>query len=92
MNAVSKFSSRDTVGVMKTEHSVFIPAEFISEQSDETEDFIKASRKIANTPDWKCEVTPEELTGKLVGIEFVFEFSEDTDYKSIISELETRVS
>lgn len=87
---VKFFSNRRTVGRMKTEHSIFIPSSMLLEQAEETEEFIKAARYINSKPEWGCKVTPEKQEGKLSGVEFVFEFSTDTDFDSIISELARR--
>lgn len=91
-DTVLKYSNRGTVGRMKTEHSVFIPATLISEKSEETADFIKAARYINNKKDWNCSVLAEKLAiGTISGIEFVFQFNLETDYDAIVDYLESRL-
>lgn len=91
-DTVEFFSQRKTVGVMRTEHSIFLPSELILEQSKETEEFIKAARAINNKEEWNCPVIAERIEGKLRGVEFIFQFSKDTKFKDIIEEIEARIS
>jgi len=95
MDWVIVFKSRKTVGRMKTEHSIFIPAQLIRDQSQDTKDFILFAKLLRKNPDFNCEVTAEEKPAKSLsgaGIEFIFEFSEDTDFDGIIREIETRLA
>ncbi|QIW88649.1 hypothetical protein P59_051 [Bacillus phage P59] len=87
------FKERKTVGRMKTEHSIFIPTELMKNQSEETEEFIKAAKAINNHPEWFCPIAAEQLAiGKVAGVEFVFTFGEDTQFDSIIAEIEQRLA
>jgi hypothetical protein len=90
-DTVRFFSERKTLGRMKTEHSIFIPSELMLHQSEETEEFIKASREINNNPNFNCPVVAEKHTGKLSGVEFVFQVSSDPGFSSIITELDSRL-
>jgi len=88
------FKSRKTVGRMKTEHSIFIPVQLMKDQADETAEFIKAAKRL-NNPEFNCPVVAERKSDKSLsgaGIEFIFEFNEDTDFDSIIREIETRLA
>lgn len=74
---------------MKTEHSIFVPSELMVNSADETKEFIKAARTINKHKEWKCPVSVEQTTiVKVSGVEFVFEFSPETDFDSIIKFLE----
>lgn len=90
-DTVEAFSKRSSISVVPTERSIFIPSKHIIDNSEETEEFILASRKIANTPEWNCKVYTEEHNSNLVGVEFIFRFTKDTDFGSIIEEIETRI-
>lgn len=91
-DTVQTFKERKTVGRMKTEHSIFIPTSLMKDKSEETEAFVKAARHINNTAEWSCPVLPEPLTtGKVAGVEFVFQFSSDTKYDEIINYLNARL-
>jgi hypothetical protein len=86
------FKERKTVGRMKTEHSIFIPSSLMVNQAKETEEFIVVARHISNTPEWNCPVSAEQVTMvKISGIEFVFEFSVNTDFDSIIRSIDSKL-
>jgi hypothetical protein len=86
------FKERKTVGRMKTEHSIFIPSALMLNQAKDTEEFIKAARSINKHTEWKCPVSAEQITMvKIAGIEFVFEFSVDTDFDSIIGHIDSKL-
>ena len=89
---VEYFKNRKTVGRMKTEHSIFIPSSLMLEQSNETEAFIKAAKHINNTEEWNCPVVAAKLSGTITGVEFVFEFTPDTEFDAIMNEIETRLN
>lgn len=92
VDTVRFFSQRKTVGKMKTEHSIFIPTQLMINQAKETEEFIKVARDINQTVEWHCPVVAEKITtGKFTGVEFIFQFSPDTDFDAIIEELESRL-
>ena len=38
-----RFQSRNTVGGMRTEHSIFIPSELLKDKAEETDQFIRAA-------------------------------------------------
>lgn len=88
---VQIFSERGTVGRMKTEHVVFIPTQLMVDQATETAEFIKAARDINSTVDFRCSVLAEVRKGKYPGVEFIFQFGPETDYKGIIEEIEERL-
>lgn len=91
-DTVRFFKERKTVGRMKTEHSIFIPSALMIEQAKETEEFIKAARSINLDESFKCPVIAEKVNMRGVsGIEFVFQFSPDTDFEAIIDYLNSRV-
>ncbi|AMQ66576.1 hypothetical protein BH753_gp094 [Bacillus phage Shbh1] len=92
-DTVEFFKSRATVGVMRTEHSIFIPSELLSGEdvAEETDEFIKASRYINKKVEWCCPVSAEQQNGLLKGIEFVFQFSKDTKFDDIIEYLEGKM-
>lgn len=87
--AIEFFSKRKTVGIMKTEHSVFIPSEMIVYSSKEVEEFIRAARRINENSHLGCPVIAEEVNLGVQGIEFVFQFSEETKFTDIIRELDS---
>lgn len=90
-----KSQSSGALGRMKTEHSIFIPAQLMRDQSQDTKDFILFAKLLRKNPEFNCEVTAEEKPAKSLsgaGIEFIFEFSEDTDFDGIIREIETRLA
>lgn len=90
---VQFFKERQTVGRMKTEHEIFIPVQLMKNQAKETEEFIKAAKFINSAKEWQCPVTAEQVTvGKFAGVTFVFTFSEDTKFDSIIHELDQRLA
>jgi pentose-5-phosphate-3-epimerase len=79
------FKERKSVGRMRTEHSVFIPSELMVNSAKETEEFIKAAKQINKHREWKCPVSVEQANiVKVSGVEFVFEFTPETDFNSII--------
>lgn len=87
------FRERKTVGRMKTEHSIFIPSALMINQSEETEEFIKAVRYINNHRELGCPVEVEQVTMvKVTGAEFVFTFSPDTDFDAIIEYVESKLN
>ena len=89
---VQFFKERKTVGRMKTEHAIFIPSSLMVEQSDETEDFIKAARHINKQKNWFCPVEAISVNMRgIAGVEFVFSFSVDTQFDAIIAEIESRL-
>jgi len=91
-DTVQFFKERQTVGRMKTEHEIFIPVELMKDQAKETEEFIKAAKFINAAKEWQCPVTAEQVSvGKFSGVTFVFTFSSDTVFDSIIREIETRL-
>ena len=70
---------------MKTEHSIFIPSDLMVNSEKETEDFIKAAKYIKKHIEWHCPVSVEQTNMvKVSGLEFVFEFSVDTQFDRII--------
>ena len=88
------FKSRETVGRMKTEHSIFIPVQLMKDQSEETTLFIRAAKAINNDSSLGCSVIAERKSDKSLsgaGVEFIFEFDTKTDFDSIIREIETRL-
>lgn len=88
-----RFQSRNTVGGMHTEHSIFIPSELLKDKAEETDQFIRAAREINMRQDWSCKVTAEPITVRgIKGIEFVFEIKPDTDFVSIIEALDTKLN
>lgn len=77
--------TRGFVTGIKTEHVVFIPSVMVQEAGIETKEFIKYAREINTTSNWNCKVTANrEVHGDVHGIEFIFEFSVDTDFEAII--------
>lgn len=90
-DTVKFFSERKTVGRMKTEHAIFIPSQLMINQAEETEEFIKAARDINSTVAFRCPVLAEKREGKFPGVEFVFQFNPDTDFKGIIEDIEARL-
>lgn len=96
-DAVEIFKNRKTVGRMRTEHVVFIPSALMIDQQKETEDFILAAREIGSITSWNCPVTAEKTDnpvpgqGRVSGVEFVFDFSENTDFDAILEEIRRRI-
>lgn len=79
------YKTQKRVGRMKTEHAVFIPSELVVNSASETKEFIKAAKDINKHIEWKCPVSVEQRQiVKVTGLEFVFEFSPETDFNSII--------
>jgi hypothetical protein len=92
---VVKSQNNKALGRMKTEHSIFIPAQLMRDQSQDTKDFILFAKLLRKNTEFNCEVTAEEKPAKSLsgaGIEFIFEFSEDTDFDGIIREIEARLA
>ena len=88
-DTVAHFKGRGSVGVMKTEHVVFIPSELMKTDGKEATEFIKYARFINSRKDWNCKVSANrESHGDVHGVEFVFEFTTDTDFDGIISGIE----
>lgn len=85
-DAVIGYSKRETLGVVKSEHSVFIPSAALEEAFVETTDFILLARAIRKNKEYGCPVTVEEMNaGGHGGLEFVFGFSKFTDFDAILS-------
>jgi hypothetical protein len=90
---VLHFKSRSTIGRMDTEHSIFIPTTLMNNQAEETREFILQARYINKQPHWNCPVKVEQITMRgIAGVEFVFKFSPDTDFNSIIQNLESKIA
>lgn len=85
------FKERRTVGMIKTEHAVFIPTQLMLNSSKETEQFIVAAREIGKMEELNCPVAAEKANPGVPGIEFVFEFSSATDFDGIVSEIDNRL-
>ncbi|AYJ75914.1 hypothetical protein Goe25_00430 [Bacillus phage vB_BsuM-Goe25] len=86
------FKGRNSVGRMKTEHSIFIPSSYLQEKSGETEEFIRAAKEINKQSEWACPVEAVPLTtANVKGVEFVFTFSPSTNFDAIISEIDSRL-
>lgn len=90
-DTVQFYSKRKTVGLMKTEHSIFLPSEYLINKTNETEEFIKLARRINENASWGCPVIAEKREGKFKGVEFVFQFSKDTKFDKIIQEIRSVV-
>lgn len=87
------FKERKTIGVMKTEHSIFIPSALMVNQAEDTEAFIKAARHINNTAEWACPVLAKKKTiVNISGIEFIFQFNPMTKFDEIINYLEGKIN
>jgi hypothetical protein len=87
------FKERETVGRMKTEHSIFIPSDLMVKQAKETEEFIIAARTINQHREWNCPVSADQLTMvKITGVEFVFQFQPDTDFEGIIGFIDSKLN
>jgi len=95
-NTFEFFKERKTVGRMITEHVIFIPSVLLVEQEGETSDFIKAARAIRSNIGLKCPVEINEVKNPRIhgtaGIEFIFSFSEDTQFDKIISALNAKLN
>ena len=88
-----QFKGRNSVGRMRTEHSVFIPASYLQDQSEETAEFIVAAKAINNRAEWGCPIKAEMKTfGSVKGVDFIFAFSPSTDFDAIIAEVESRLN
>lgn len=87
-DTVTFFKGRGSVGVMKTEHVVFIPSELMKTNGKEATEFIKFARFINSRKDWNCKVkATRESHGDVHGVEFLFEFTKDTDFDGIIADI-----
>ncbi|UPI13299.1 hypothetical protein [Bacillus phage SBSphiJ7] len=92
LDALKLYSKRETVGSVKTSHSVFIPAELLQDPAMDTEQFIKASRTINKHTEWGCPVSARKTKiVKIEGVEFEFDFNASTDFAAIITYLENRL-
>lgn len=86
------YKVRRTVGRIGTEHAIFIPAELMTNEAKETAEFIVMAKKIKNMKEWGCPVDVEKLTtGKVPGLEFVFSFDENTQFDTIVAEINKRL-
>lgn len=92
INTVNHFRTRNSVGVMTTEHSVFIPAPMMRDKSQETEEFVTIAKKINKNEKLNLPVKTEEHEGLLMGVEFVFSFNEDTDFDGVIEVIRDNMS
>ena len=89
-NTVEAFKDRKTVGRIKTEHVVFIPTSLMTESETEANDFIVAARQIRKNDHWGCNVSVNQVyESEVAGLEVVFEFTKDTDFNGIISNLDS---
>jgi hypothetical protein len=85
LDTITFYKTQRRVGRMKTEHSIFIPSELVVNSTKETEDFIKAAKQIKKHTEWNCPVSLEpHQTARISGLEFVFEFSTETQFDTII--------
>lgn len=95
-NTFEFFKERKTVGRMITEHVIFIPSVLLVEQEGETSDFIKATKAIKKNEGLGCPVEINEVSNPRIhgtaGIEFIFSFSEDTQFDKIISVLNAKLN
>lgn len=92
-DTVLHFKNRSTIGRMDTEHSIFIPTSLIIDQEEETKEFIREARFINKQEQWHCPVAAEKITMRgISGVEFVFKFSPDTDFDSIIENMNTKIA
>lgn len=91
-DTVEFFSERKSVGRMKTEHVIFVPVKLITNSQKETADFIKTAKYINKVEAFYCNVSAEKvIRADVQGIEFVFEFTDNTDFDSIIEEINKRI-
>lgn len=91
-DTVLHFKNRGTIGRMDTEHSIFIPTSLMNNQAEETKEFILQARFINKQEQWNCPVIAEKLNMRgIAGVEFVFKFSPDTDFDSIIDDLNAKL-
>jgi hypothetical protein len=86
------YKKRNSVGLMKTDHVIFIPTELMVKESQETQAFIKLARYINEQKEWFCPIQAEENTIQgVAGVEFIFTFASETQFEKIIREIESRV-
>ncbi|AOZ61959.1 hypothetical protein QCM8_38 [Bacillus phage QCM8] len=87
-----RYKDRKTVGIMATEHEIFIPTELIQNAAEETEEFIKVARHIGRQEEWGCPVTAEPKTVmKKPGVEFLFKIQAHTKFDDIIAYISTKI-
>jgi hypothetical protein len=92
-NEVEQFKDKKQLGRMDMEHVIFLPSVVLRDQEGETEEFVKAARKIRDTQAWNCPVQMEAKTeGRITGVELLFGFSPSTDFDAIIEELNNRLN
>ncbi|AEZ50194.1 hypothetical protein BCPG3_035 [Bacillus phage BCPG3] len=88
--AVEKFQRREIIGGTTLEGSVFLPAELVQAKDTEVIKMMKVAKTIKNTPEFNTKVTLESKTipvtagVQVTGIEIVFGFNKDSDFKGIL--------
>lgn len=92
LDALKLYSKRETVGSVRTSHSVFIPAELLQDPAMDTEQFIKVARTVNKHTEWGCPVSARKTKiVRIEGVEFEFDFNASTDFAAIITYLENRL-
>jgi hypothetical protein len=92
-DVVLHYRDRRTVGVITTEHVIFIPTELMKTNEEETDLFIEVVADIKNTDSWNCKVEYTKVTeGNVPGLEFLFTFTADTKFNDIVAYIEDRLN
>jgi hypothetical protein len=92
-NAILHYRDRRTVGVITTEHVIFIPTELMKNSEEETDLFIDITSEIKFNEHWNCKVEYTKVTeANVPGLEFVFSFTPETEFDKIIEFIEDKLN
>ncbi|AMW63544.1 hypothetical protein BUBS_68 [Bacillus phage Bubs] len=88
--SVEKFQRREILGGTVLEGAVFLPAELVQAKDKEVVKMMQTAKRIKGTDELNTTVSLESKTipvtagVSVTGIEIVFGFTSDTDFKSIL--------
>lgn len=93
---IEKFKNHNSVGLIDTEHVIFIPASQLHTDSEESSDspaFMVLLGTINRKKEWNCPVEiGKTKIGSVEGLEIVIKFSKATDYHKIGEYLDVFIS
>ncbi|ADH03397.1 gp251 [Bacillus phage W.Ph.] len=88
--SVEKFQRREILGGTTLEGAVFLPAELVQSKDTEVVKMMRVAKTIKNSPELNTSVNLESKTipitaaVKVTGIEIVFSYNRDSDFKGIL--------
>ncbi|WNO29785.1 hypothetical protein [Bacillus phage SDFMU_Pbc] len=84
---IEKFKNHNSVGLIDTEHVIFIPASQLHADREESSDspaFMMMLGTINRKKEWNCPVEiGKTKIGDVEGLEIVIKFSKETNYQKI---------